>query len=66
VPATAVPDLKVPLLSRPEMRRLCVVRRFSGLSWDSSSFSSVVLNRIAGEVGLYVLIAMSLPAPAER
>jgi hypothetical protein len=45
------------------MRRFGRVRRFKGRSLDSSSRVSVVRNLIAGEVGLYDLIAMTLPAP---
>src|SRR4051812_20611394 len=50
-----------PPLRRPPVRSLILVSGLCGRSVVISSFTSVVLKRNDGEVGLYVLIAILIP-----
>ena len=50
--------VRCPLLLRPEILVFGPVSRFSGRSFERASSWIVVRNRIAGEVGRYVLIAI--------
>src|SRR2546421_10626109 len=55
-----------PALRRPRVRSLIFVSGLCGRSAVSSSFTSVVLNRSDGVIGLYVLIAISLHSRVYR